>query len=40
MKITKSIFNCGMALVISSSAVNAQETPEESTQLPVWMENV
>ena len=29
-----------MALVISSSAVNAQETPEESTQLPVWMENV
>jgi outer membrane protein OmpA-like peptidoglycan-associated protein len=40
MKITKSIFSCGMALALTAGVVNAQETPEESAQLPIWMENV
>lgn len=40
MKITNSIFSCGIALAISAGVVNAQENSEESAQLPVWMENV
>ncbi len=40
MKITKSIFSCGMALALTAGVVNAQDTPEESAQLPIWMENV
>ena len=40
MKITKSIFGCGMALALSAGVANAQDTPEEKAQLPVWAENV
>jgi hypothetical protein len=40
MKIKNSIFSCSVALAISAGVINAQETPEESAQLPVWMENV
>jgi outer membrane protein OmpA-like peptidoglycan-associated protein len=40
MKITKSIFSCGMALALTAGVVNAQDTPDESAQLPIWMENV
>lgn len=40
MKVTKSIFGCGMALALSASVANAQDVPEEKKQLPVWMENV
>tara|TARA_B100000674_G_scaffold210077_2_gene172182 strand:- start:3592 stop:5040 length:1449 start_codon:yes stop_codon:yes gene_type:complete len=40
MKITKSIFSCGMALALTAGVVNAQDTPEESAELPIWMENV
>jgi OOP family OmpA-OmpF porin len=40
MKIKNSIFSCSVALAISAGVINAQETPEESAQLPIWMENV
>jgi OOP family OmpA-OmpF porin len=40
MKIKNSIFGCSMALALSTSLVSAQDTPEESAQLPLWMENV
>ena len=40
MKITKSILSCGMALALTAGVVNAQDTPEESAQLPMWMENI
>lgn len=34
------MFSCGIALALSASVANAQDTPEEKAQLPVWMENV
>ena len=40
MKITKSIFGCGMALALSAGVANAQDDSAEKAQLPVWMENV
>jgi outer membrane protein OmpA-like peptidoglycan-associated protein len=40
MKITKSIFGCGMALALSAGVANAQDDSAEKSQLPVWMENV
>ncbi len=40
MKVTKSIFGCGMALALSAGVANAQDVPEEKKQLPVWMENI
>jgi OOP family OmpA-OmpF porin len=40
MKISKSIFGCGMALALSAGVANAQDTPKENSKLPVWMENV
>ena len=40
MKITKSIFSCSIALTLTVGVINAQDTPEESAQLPIWMENV
>ena len=40
MKISKSILSCGITLALGAGVVNAQDTPEESTQLPLWMENV
>lgn len=42
MKIKKSIFNCGLALVLSTGIASAQgvENEEESKPLPVWLDNV
>jgi len=44
MKIKKSIFNCGLALVLSASVVNAQgqDEPTEggAKPLPTWLDNV
>ena len=40
MKITNSIFSWGIALAMNAGVVNAQDTPTESSELPLWMENV
>lgn len=40
MKISKSIFGCGMAVALAANVANAQEVPEEKAQLPIWMENL
>mgnify|MGYP006144076551 CR=1 FL=1 len=42
MKIKKSIFNCGLALVLSAGVANAQggETEGEKKPLPAWLDNV
>ena len=39
-KISKSIFGCGIAIALSASVANAQDTPKENLKLPVWMKNV
>lgn len=42
MKIKKSIFNCGLALVLSTSVANAQGNAAEGEKkpLPTWLDNV
>ena len=40
MKVTNSIFGCGIALALSAGVANAQEVPEEKAKLPVWAENI
>ena len=40
MKITNSIFGCGIALALSAGVVNAQDDASGSGNLPIWMENV
>ena len=32
MKISKSIFGCGMAIALSANVANAQDTPEEKAE--------
>lgn len=41
MKVTKSIFGCGLALALSAGVANAQdEATEGKAKLPVWAENI
>ena len=42
MKIKKSIFNCGLAIVLSTGIASAQEVENEgeSKPLPAWLDNV